>query len=65
MLLSTKLRDVALGLRELIKLVRRATSDEVSQKLQTIHSAVRHEFPSGDIEMMLAEIERGKGSIRE
>jgi len=29
------------------------------RKMEALHSAVRHTFPSGDIEQMLAEIERG------
>ena len=32
---------------------------DASQKLAAIHRAVRHEFPTGDVEQMLAEIERG------
>jgi len=32
---------------------------EASKKLETVRAAVRHDFPTGDIEQMLGEIERG------
>lgn len=32
---------------------------ETEKKLKAIKAAVRHSFPTGDIEEMLAEIERG------
>ena len=32
---------------------------EAERKLKAIRAAVRHKFPSGDIQQMLAEIERG------
>jgi hypothetical protein len=32
---------------------------EVSNKLEALRSAARHEFPTADIEQMLAEIEQG------
>lgn len=38
---------------------RRETSGDVEKKLQAIRDAARHQFPTGDIETMLAEIERG------
>ena len=31
----------------------------VSQKLEAIHTAIQHEFPTADIEVMLREIEAG------
>lgn len=34
---------------------------EVEEKLASVRASVRHEFPAGDIEVMLAEIERGYG----
>ncbi len=30
-----------------------------SQKLEAVHRAAQHEFPTGDIDQMLAEIEAG------
>lgn len=43
--------------------LRQARRDEPSgspaRKLEAIRRAVRHDFPSGEIEDMLAEIERG------
>jgi hypothetical protein len=32
---------------------------DVEKKLEAIRAAAKHEFPTGDIEVMLAEIERG------
>ena len=32
---------------------------DVSKKLEAIRAAAKHEFPTGDIEDMLAEIEQG------
>jgi hypothetical protein len=32
---------------------------DTMKKLETVRAAVRHEFPTGDIATMLAEIERG------
>lgn len=32
---------------------------DVTRKLDTVRLAARHEFPTADIEQMLAEIERG------
>lgn len=37
-------------------------SKSVDKKLAVVRAAVRHEFPTGDIETMLAEIESGYGS---
>ena len=41
---------------------RREPSSTAGKKLAVIRAAVRHEFPSGDVETMLAEIESGYGS---
>jgi hypothetical protein len=38
---------------------RREPKNNVSEKLQTVRMAVRHEFPTGNIDEMLAEIESG------
>jgi hypothetical protein len=35
---------------------------DTKRKLDTVRLAARHEFPSADIQTMLAEIERGYGS---
>jgi hypothetical protein len=32
---------------------------DAERKLKVIRAAVRHKFPSGEIQQMLAEIERG------
>lgn len=41
---------------------RHEPSGSVAKKLAAVRAAVRHQFPSGDIETMLAEIEAGYGS---
>jgi hypothetical protein len=38
---------------------RREPVSGVAKKLAVIRAAARHEFPSGDIDTMLAEIDRG------
>jgi hypothetical protein len=38
---------------------RRQPVGDVAKKLETVRAAARHDFPTGDIEQMLAEIERG------
>lgn len=40
---------------------RREPVGSVGKKLDVIRSAVRHEYPTNDIEGMLADIERGLG----
>jgi hypothetical protein len=45
--------------------IRKARQSQPSRrsvdKLRAVRTAVRHEFPSGDIDQTLAEIERGYG----
>jgi hypothetical protein len=41
---------------------RREPLGDVEKKLEAIRAAARHEFPAGDIDSMLAEIERGYSS---
>ena len=36
--------------------------DDVDRKLECVRSAVRHEFPTADIDQMLSEIEEGCGA---
>jgi hypothetical protein len=38
---------------------RREPLGDVGKKLETIRAAAKHEFPTGDIDSMLAEIEQG------
>ncbi len=38
-----------------------AATDDVDRKLRALQVAMTHEYPTGDIEDMLAEIERGRG----
>jgi len=42
---------------------RREPASTASKKLDVIRAAIRHEFPSGDMDNMLAEIGRGQGTI--
>lgn len=46
---------------------RREPASTVAKKLAVVRAAVRHEFPTADIETMLEEIERGytSGSPRD
>lgn len=41
---------------------RQEPEGSISKKLEAIRMAVQHEFPSGDIDQMLAEIEAGYGT---
>ena len=43
---------------------RREPASTVGKKLAVIRVAVRHEFPSGEVDAMLAEIENGSSSGR-
>ena len=38
---------------------RRQPTGDVTRKLDVVHAAARHAFPTADIAQMLAEIERG------
>lgn len=52
--------SVAQWVREALELARREQpTGSISQKLQAIRAAARYQFPSGEIEGMLAEIESG------
>lgn len=55
--------SIAEWVRQALDLARRREPiTDVGKKLEIIRAAVRHDYPSGDIEDMLAEIERGYGS---
>jgi hypothetical protein len=41
---------------------RREPLGDAGKKLQVIRAAIKHEFPTGDIDQMLAEIESGYGT---
>jgi hypothetical protein len=43
---------------------RREPVSEIGKKLQVVRSAVRYDYPTGDIDAMLAEIESGYGVTR-
>jgi hypothetical protein len=40
----------------------REPSSDIRKKLQSVRAAVRHDFPTGDIDTMLVEIENGYGT---
>jgi hypothetical protein len=46
--------------RALAPVSRLESSGEVSKKLDAVRAAVLHDFPTGDIESMLAEIDSGQ-----
>jgi SOS response regulatory protein OraA/RecX len=51
---------VAEWVRQALRAARRQEPRvDAERKLKVIRAAVRHKFPSGDIQQMLAEIERG------
>lgn len=51
---------VAEWVRQALRDVRRGeASGNADRKLEAVRAAVRHEFPTGDIDRLLEEIERG------
>ncbi len=52
--------SIAEWVRQALELARRdEPSTDSGKKLEAIRAAVQHEFPTGDIDSMLEEIERG------
>jgi hypothetical protein len=52
--------SIAAWVRQALALARRREPlTDVSKKLQAIRTAVQHDFPTADIDQMLAEIESG------
>lgn len=52
--------SLAEWVRQALAMARRSESGrDYCKKLEVVRAAVRHEFPSGDIETMLEEIESG------
>jgi hypothetical protein len=52
--------SIAEWVRQALELARRhEPSSDMGKKLDAVRAAVRHDFPSGDIESMLGEIESG------
>lgn len=55
--------SVAEWVRQALSLVRRnEPSGSASRKIEAIRAAARFEYPTADIDRMLAEIERGYGT---
>ncbi|MBZ5679661.1 MAG: antitoxin [Acidobacteriia bacterium] len=55
--------SIAEWVRQALALARRREPlGDIEKKLEAIRTAARHEFPAGDIDSMLAEIERGYSS---
>jgi len=55
--------SIAEWVRQALDLARRREPGVgVGKKLEVIRAAARHDYPSGDIERMLAEIESGYGA---
>ena len=55
--------SIAEWVRQALELARRREPlGSIDKKLEAIRAATKHEFPVGDIDEMLAEIEQGYGS---
>jgi hypothetical protein len=55
--------SIAEWVRQALDLARRREpSSDIGKKLEIIRAAARHDFPTGDIDAMLAEIESGYGT---
>ena len=55
--------SIAEWVRQALELARRREpSGDMGKKLEAVRAAARHNFPSGDIESILAEIENGYDS---
>lgn len=62
---AARLRDISIAewVRQALRSAqRREPASSPAKKLAAVRAAVRHEFPTADIEVMLAEIESGYGS---
>jgi hypothetical protein len=54
---------VAEWVRQALRTMRRAgPSGDVKKKLEVVRAAARYDYPTGDIDQMLADIEKGYGS---
>ena len=52
--------SLAEWVRQALEAARRKEPEgSITRKIEAIHTSARHEFPSGDIDTMLAEIEAG------
>ena len=52
--------SLAEWVRQALEAARRKEPEgSITRKIEAIHASARHEFPSGDIDTMLAEIEAG------
>lgn len=59
-LARAKRMTVAEWVRQALRFVReQVPREESARKLDAVRSATRHHFPTGDIEEMLSEIEKG------
>ena len=55
--------SLAEWVRQALEVARRGEPlGDTAKKLEAIQAAAKHEFPVGDVEGMLAEIERGYGN---
>jgi len=62
---AARLRHMSLAewVRQALERARRLEPlGDAGKKLQVIRAAIKHEFPTGDIDQMLAEIESGYGT---
>ena len=55
--------SIAQWVRQALELARRREpTGDAGKKLEVIRAAARHDYPSGDIDSMLSEIESGYGA---
>lgn len=55
--------SIAQWVRQALELARRREpTGEAGKKLEVVRAAARHDYPSGDIDSMLSEIESGYGA---
>lgn len=52
--------SIAEWVRQSLRTARRAEAERVSSKLRALADAVAHDFPTGDIEEILGDIEAGR-----
>jgi hypothetical protein len=59
----TRRMSLAEWVRQALDLARRREPlGDAAKKLEVIRAAARHEYPAGDIDTMLADIEKGYGT---
>ena len=52
--------SIAEWVRQTLRTARRAETEKVSAKLRAVADAAAHDFPTGEIEEMLGDVEAGR-----